>query len=127
MNPCINYPDSVTFVVTSLGDYGDDESVVSEHAVPSIVVQNTAYSHSNNQDAIGSDTVVYVDPENEFVQDNYFRLEELLLKINTFGGDESQNWFKVVSANISKDHLLCNNIDSVELILKKTASMADVS
>lgn len=126
MSVCIDYPDIVKFVQTSINGYGT-ETKVAEIEVPAIVVQNTGYNHSSNQDAIISDSVLYVDPDDAFVQANHFRLEEYQVVIPTFGGLEEDNYYKVISVQVSKDHLLCNDIDSVELLLKKVSNIQDVS
>lgn len=117
---CINYKDTVTLVTTTVDSYGA-EVADEEYEVQAVVEMATGYTHSDNQDAITSDAIVYVDPSNEDVQDNFYRLEEMLVIIDIFGTHENRSWFKVTNVVVARDTQLCNTVDNIQLNLKKVS------
>ncbi len=117
---CIEYNDTVTLCTTTVDAYGA-EIVDEEYEVPAVVEMATGYIHSDNQDAITSDAIVYVDPSDQDVADNYYRLEEMLVVANLFGAPENRSWFKVTNVVVARDTQLCNEIDNVQLNLKKVS------
>lgn len=122
MSVCIEYPDNITLVSTTVDGYGklviDDEE-----DVQAIFEMATGYAHTDNQEAITSDAIAFVSPEDEFVADNFYRLEEMLVVADLFGSSDDQSWFKVVNVIVSRDSQLCNTIDNVQLQLKKTSPL----
>lgn len=126
MSPCIAYNDTVTLVKTTVDGYGSQ--ILDDSAdVPAVVELNTGYTHAANQDAVTSDAIVLVDPTNAFVQANFYRLEEMLVVIDLFNTPLGDAWYKVESVTVNRDHQLCNQIDNVQLNLKKTVGIAGVS
>jgi len=87
----------------------------------------TGYTHSDHQDAITSDAIAFIDPSNSNVISNFYRLEEMLVIANLFGASEAQSWFKIESVVVARDTLLCNNIDNVQLNLKKVRPVGGIS
>lgn len=120
---CIQMDDLVTLVVTSPNEYGT-EVLESEAEIDAAIDLSTGYSHGANQDAITSDARVFVSPLSDFVKANFYRLEELLVKIDLFDTPDNMAWYKVDSVNVARDTQLCNEIDHLELVLKKTAPLA---
>lgn len=125
--PCIQYDDVVTIGFEGVGAYGDNSQIVEQAEVPAAIDMNTGYSHNANQTAIESDAVAFVDPANEFISDNFYRLEEALVKISLFGTPDKMAWYKVTDVTVSRDTQLCNEIDNIELSLKKTAQPLEVT
>lgn len=123
----LNYQDVATFVKVSSGGYGNDKTVTQQIDIPVIFLQNTQASHSRFQDSIESDAICYVDPFNSFVINNYNRLEGMYILQPLFGSADSQSWYKIISVTVNRDHLLGNEIDNIELRLKKTTPIAGVS
>lgn len=123
---CLKMNDTITLVATQPDEYGTEE-VESEAEVRAAVDLSTGYSHGANQDAVESDAVAFLSPEDEFVSDNFYRLEEMLVSIPLFGTPERRTWYKVVSVNVARDTQLCNEIDHLELLLKKTAPLPESS
>lgn len=119
----LNYQDTGTFYEVGSGGYANNKTVASSSDVPIIFLQNTGFTHSQFQDGIDSDAICYVDPSNTFIQDNYNRLEGMYLKAAMFGAPGVISWFKVESVTINRDHLLGNQIDNIELSLKKTKEL----
>lgn len=121
MSALINYQDAATLVVMGgSSEYANDKSVDEIATVPVVFLQNTGLSHSAYQDAITSDAVMYVDPDNEFVQSRSYRLEGMRVLAPMFGASDPDGWYKIESVTVNRDHLLSNEIDNVECALKKT-------
>lgn len=126
MSVCIQFNDTITLVTTTPDEYGSE--IVDEIAeVNAAIDLNTGYSHSSNQDAVTSDAIAYLDPNDEFIQDNFYRLEEMLVMIDLFGTPESRAWYKITQVNPARDTQLCNRVDHVEVLLKKTTEALDIS
>jgi hypothetical protein len=122
----IQYSDTATLVKATVDEYGT-ERIEETADVPCIIELNTGYLHFDNQDAVNSDAVVFVDPEDEFVQDNFFRLEEMMVIITKYGSPQSEAWYKVTSVGVNTDHQLSNRIDNVQLNLKKTTEIEAIT
>jgi len=123
---CLAIRDPITLVATTSDEYGAEVLDEQAHLLAAIDL-NTGYSHGANQTAVTSDAIVYISPENEFVQDNFYRLEEMLVVIDLFNTPESRSWYKITSVNVARDTQLCNKIDHLELMLKKTSEVLDIS
>lgn len=112
------YKDEATFYKVESDGYSNNKSVDDSAVVPVIFLQNTGFIHASNQENIDSDGVVYPDFTHEFIEDNHMRLEGMYIKIETFGS--SPSWYKVTKCIVNRDHLLNNQIDNIQLLLKKT-------
>jgi hypothetical protein len=122
----ISYPDTITLLTTDVNLYGS-EIVDEESEVACAIELNTGYMHTANQDAVNSDAIVFIDPNDPFVVDNFYRLEEMLVVITKYGSKEEDAWYKVTKAIVSMDHQLTNQIDNVQLNLKKTTSIVGIT
>jgi len=123
---CVQYKDTITLILTAPNEYGSE--IIDDSAeVKAAIDLNTGYSHGNNQDAVDSDAIAFVSSKNQFIQDNYNRLEEMLVTIPLFGTPLPKAWYKVTQVNVARDTQLCNQIDHLELLLKKTAEVTYVS
>lgn len=126
MSPCIQFNDTITLVATTVDEYGSDQ-LDDQAEVQAAIDLNTGFVHGANQDAVTSDAIVFLNPDEEFVQDNFYRLEEMFVVIELFGTPEQRAWYKITQVNVARDTQLCNQIDHLELLLKKTSQVADVS
>jgi hypothetical protein len=122
----LEYQDTVTLLQTAVDGYGN-ESVVAEADVAATVDFNTAWRHGASQDAINSNAVVFVDPDDDFVQVQLGRLEGMLVVVPLFGASDDQSWFRVISSIVSRDTQLDNEIDNIQLLLKKSSRLQSVS
>lgn len=127
MNMELNYPDTATFVKVTAGTYRGSRVVSEQDAVPVIFVQNTGLNQSNFQDTINSDAICWPDPTNEFIVDNFNRLEGMFILAPLFDVDDDDGWYRVESVTVNRDHLISNQIDNIECRLKKTSRIAGVS
>jgi hypothetical protein len=123
----LNYPDVATFVKVQSGGYSGSKEVVSQDEVNVIFEQDTNFDHISNQDGVTSDATCWPDITNEFIVDNFNRLEGMYIMIPLFGSGNEASWFKIESCMIFRDHLLGNTIDNIELRLKKTRPIPTVS
>jgi hypothetical protein len=123
----LNYQDSVTFVVVESGGYRGGKEMISQHDVNCIFIQSIGFVQAGFQESLDADAICYPDPENEFVMDNSNRLEGMYVKAPLFDVNEDEAWYKVETVRVNRDHLLTNNIDNVELLLKKTRPIQGVS
>jgi len=120
------YQDQVTFVRFTIDEY-DTERILDTTTVPAIIEHNTGWAHGNNQDIITSDAIIRPDPENAFVKANYHRLEEMLVITRPYGDPEHEAWYRVISVTTFKRPLLCNDVDNIEIALKKSTEPLSVS
>lgn len=128
MSDLIDYKDQVVLVLTAPGDAYGTREVVETHTASAVVVFGSIGArHAANQDNISADVTVFVDPSDAWVQDEHYRLEELLVVIGLFGTPQADAWYQVTDVAIHRDHLLSNQIDNVQLSLSKTASIGYVS
>lgn len=119
----IVYNDTVTLVTTTVDIYGS-ETVDEQYEVPAVVELGVGFTHADNQDAITSDAIVRVDPTNSDVQDNFYRLEGMMVIIDTFGSGNSLNWYRVADVTVYRDTQLSNQIDNIQLTLEKTTHVS---
>ena len=128
MSVCINYQDTIQLVKTTIPLNGYTTQIIEEiEEVPALFIQSTSWSHSDFQNQIGSDAQIYIDPSNEFVIENVYRLEEMYVIANMFGDNNTNCWYKIIAVTVGQDKLLTNNIDNVLLSLKKTSEIPSVS
>lgn len=123
----LTYKDTATFIrVTSTG-YRGSKLAVEQAQVPVIFLQNTGFINSNYQENYDADAICYPDPLDIFIDANHNRLEGLYILAPLFGINDDDAWYKVTEVRVNRDHLLGNQIDNIELLLKKTAKIAGVS
>lgn len=124
MSICLNYKDNISIVVPKYDKYGS-ESIDEIHETKALFIQNTGWSHSANNSNIDSNATLYVDPKDEFVQENSNRLEGMMVIANPFGFEQSQSWYRIIDVNVNQDKLLCNQIDNIALSLKKSTEIGN--
>jgi len=118
MNRLLNYQDTVQLIQTTQNGWGDNTvSVVAE--VPALFHEGTSQSQSGYVERIACDAHVYLDPENEYVKGNAFRLEGLYIVANLYGGIESESWYKISRVVVGQRKLLTNEINNVHCYLTK--------
>lgn len=123
----LNYQDTATFYKVTSSGYANAKTVSENEDVPVIFLQSIGFTRINSQELITSDAICYPDPENAFIQDNYMRLEGMYILAPLFDVSNEQGWFKVINCIVNRDHLLGNEIDNIQLILKKTSKLINVS
>lgn len=122
----LDYKDSVQLVDPVIDSYGA-EKIGQVETVPALFIQGTGWQHAQNQTAVTSDGIIYIDPEHWFVIANTYRLEDMLVIANPFGSPTGDAWFRIVDVIVAQDKLLGNGIDNIRLELKKTTELAYVS
>lgn len=123
----LTYQDTATFIEASPSGYANDKTVASQAEVPVIFLQNLGFSRGNYQESVDADAICYPDPESAFVLANHNRLEGMYIIAPLFGISSDEGWYKVVGVAVNRDHLLQNQVDNIELRLKKTRRIAGVS
>lgn len=127
MNLLLEYPDTATFVVAASGAYANDKMMSEQFEVNVVFVQNLQFRRTNFQDQIDADAICYPDIENEFIVSHFNRLEGMYVMMSLYGAPETISWFKVSQVVVNRDHLLNNEIDNIELRLKKANPVPGVS
>lgn len=127
MTLLLNYQDTATFVTVSADSYGNTKVIEEQYDVPVIILQNTGFVHSTNQDALTADAVLYPDPLNSFISDNHNRLEGMYVVMPLYGDSADDGWYKITHVSVNRDHLLTNSIDNIECSLKRTTPIQGVS
>lgn len=123
----LNYPDTATFVLVESTGYGNDKESQQQVDVPVIFIQSTGFVRAGFQENVDADAICFPDFTNGFIVDNHNRLEGMYIRMPLFGATAAESWYKVESATVNRDHLLGNQIDNVELRLKKTRPISGVS
>lgn len=118
--------DTVKLATTTHDGYGD-KTVTVLTDVPSLFIQRTGLTHTDNADSITSDAAVYLDPENEIVVSNMFRLEGMYIIAQPFGQLTEESWYRITSVNVGQRKLLDNAIDNIYCRLQKVAGLAYAS
>lgn len=115
----IVYKDTVTLYQMSSDGYGDKTTeVVSE--IPSLFLQSSGYTHTDNVDLANSDAHVYLDPTHEAVLDNTYRLEGMYIEAKPLGETEADSsWYRISRVVVGQRKLLANNVDNVHAFLQK--------
>lgn len=127
MNLVLEYPDTATFVLAQSGVYGNNKTMLEQFAVDVIFVQNLQFRRFGYQDQIDADALCFPDITNEFVMEHANRLEGMYVLMPLYGAADNISWFKVTQVIVNRDHLLNNEIDNIELRLKKASPIPGVS
>ena len=98
-----------------------------QYEVKATFLQNTGFLHTNNQDVIDSDAIVYPDELNAVVKSLANRLEGMYVIAALYGADEDESWYKITKVSVNRDHLLTNTIDNIQCLLKKSEALPGVS
>jgi hypothetical protein len=87
--------------------------------VPCMYEQTTAYQHGSSQDAVTGAPRLVLPHDDDFVLAHAYRLEEMVVEVNPFGGSGVAQRFKIASVTPGRDLLLGNEVRHVECDLKK--------
>lgn len=123
----MNYQDTATFIEVTSAGYSSNKVVVEQAEVPVIFLQNTSFQRTNSQEGVDSDAFCYPEPTDPFVTEHNYRLEGMYILAPLFDASDAEGWYKIVKVTINRDHLLGNQIDNVELALKKSSPISGVS
>ena len=118
MNRLLNYQDVVRLIQTTQNGYGD-HTISVDIEVPALFHEGTSQSQSGYVERIACDAHVYLDPENEYIKANAFRLEGMYLVANLYGGEESESWYKISRVVVGQRKLLDNAINNCHCFLTK--------
>lgn len=121
----LSYPDTVILVDPVINDYGS-EKIGRQETVKAIVGQVTGYARGANQAQITADSIAYLDPSNSFVLQVVQRLEGMLV-ITSLGEDSTDAWYRIETVNVGRRSLTCNDIDNIQVNLKKTSPIGTIS
>lgn len=116
----ICYKDQGTFVTVEPDVYSNTKSVQEQVVVEGDFFQDTTFLHSNHQDVVGADAAFFADPTNEWIISKHYRLEGMYFVEPLFDGDPAESWYKVIKVTVNRGILLCNDVDTVQILLKKT-------
>lgn len=113
--------DTCQLAEISSDGYGDREVEVLT-TIDCLFLQSTGNSHTNNTDIANSDAHVYLDIEDPEVKDRGYRLEGMYLRINPFGADMNESWYRIDKVVVGQRKLLTNEVDNVHAFLRKVAN-----
>lgn len=123
----LNYRDTATFVRVGSGNYKNDKAVIEQANVPVIFIQNTGFLNNEFQENVDADAVCYPDFTNAFLISNDYRLEGMYVLAPLFGASSDEGWYKVINVTVNRNHLLDTDIDNVQLLLKKSTPIGNIS
>lgn len=118
--------DTVKLAQTSSDMYGDlTVEVLSD--VQCLFIQRTSVEQSDNAIGVTSDATIYLDPTNQVVLDNSYRLEGMYIIAQPFGQSQTESWYQISGVQVGQRKLLNNAIDNIHCELVKVAGLAYVS
>lgn len=117
--------DTVRLATTTVDGYGD-KTVTVLTDVKSLFIQRTSATHEENANAVQSDATVYLDPSNQILIDNMYRLEGMYIIAQPFGQAKEESWYKISEVTVAQRKLLDNAIDNIHCTLEKVAGLAYV-
>lgn len=118
MNRLLVYKDTVRLIQTGQDGWGDNTIIV-DVEVPALFHEGTSQAESSYVERIATDAHVYLDPENEYVKNNAFRLEGMYIVANLYGGIESESWYKISRVVVGQRKLLENDVNNIHCFLTK--------
>lgn len=127
MPKLLNHKDNIVLVVVNATGYGNSKVVLEQHDIRGTFLQNTGFLHTNNQDILNSDAILYPNERDPFIIANHNRLEGMYIIAPLFDADPDKSWFKIETVAVNRDHLLGNKIDNILLTLKRTEALPGVS
>lgn len=123
----MDYNELLTFYLLSSTGYQGVKQISDSELVPCIFSQNTSIARRQQQENIDADALCYPDFNNDFIFKYANRLEGMYIVANVFEGTESKSWYKVDTCIVNRDVLLDNEIDNIELRLKKVEALPNIS
>lgn len=123
----LEYPDTATFYEVASSGYRNEKIIQESGSVRCIVIQSTGTITNRNQELVDADAILYPDPTDAFITEHFNRLEGMFVLAALFGAADADSWYKVETVTVNRDHLLNNEIDNIEVQLKKSAPVALVS
>lgn len=123
----IPYRDTVTIYEVVPDEYGRSKDIASTSAVSAIFLQSIKIRQSGSQDTIDADAIVYLDPDDTYIQGKSYRLEGMYLRAPIYDSASGDNWYCIESVTVNRDHLLSNQIDNILCILSKSEKLVAVS
>lgn len=121
----LNYQDSIILVDPVIDKYGT-EKIGRMETVKAIVGQATGYAQSNNQAAITSDAIAYLNHEDAYVLSIHKRLEGMFVIISE-GELQADSWYRITSVAVGRRSLTSYTVDNVQVNLSKSAALVSVS
>lgn len=121
----LNFQDTITIIDPVIDEYGS-EKIGTTKTVAAIVGPATGYAEGNNQAAITTDAIAYIDPADTYVAANYNRLEGMLV-ITSEGETSTDAWYRIVTVSVGRRSLTDYTLDHVLLNLSKTTPITSVS
>lgn len=122
----INYHDSALLLKIKSSGYKGKNEIVDQDDVPGIFVDSSGLSQANFQDGINADAVFYADPESEFMIKYNYEVNGFSLMLPSYDG-LGERWYMVTQVTVNKNHLLGDEIDNVELRLKKSSPVTNIA
>lgn len=115
----IHMPDTVHIVNTAVDGYGDFVAL-EEADVKGAFFQGTADHFTNDTDMMEAyDAHCYVDETSDFVVSNGFRLEGMYIRVNLYGFEDNQCWYKIADVKLGVTKLLDNVVNNCHCFLQK--------
>lgn len=124
MYPTLKFKDRVTVYTVTPDDYGKDVPGEGE-VMLGLYVQNTTFLHTNNQDGVSGTSRLYLPANTNFMKDNHYRLEGMLVKVNPFGEDAAYQYFRIIDVIPARDILNRNRVRHVECELQKVTDFGN--
>lgn len=123
----LNYNELATFVIAESDGYRGSRAMAEQHSVDCIFIQSISFSNSSQQETRDADAIIFPNPDDAFISENFYRLEGMYVMVSPFGASGAISWYRIESVTINRDHLLTNSIDNIECLLKKTEAVSGVS
>lgn len=124
----MDYKDEVRFYETASGNYGQDVlgDPLNREVIRGLLVQRTGFAN-NRFDTATADNQLFLPGDDEWLADNYLRLEGMVVSVSPFGADHTEQLFRVTRVVPARDLLLDAQVQHLELELTLLAEVEGVS
>lgn len=120
----IIYRDTVRLYRVTADGYNQNKTVASYCDVNAVFLSELGMTRSGFVSNVTSGSICYLDPEDDYVVNNYNRLEGVYLRASVYGQYE---WYRIKEVVINRNHLLGDRVDNIEAYLDKVDPLYKVS
>lgn len=115
--------DTVKIATTTFDGYGDKTLTILTE-VKCLFIHRLGVQNETFMDTTTSDASVYLDPTNQLIVDNMYRLEGMYVIAQPFGTSQEESWYRITNVTVAQKKLLTNKIDNILCRLQKISGLA---
>ena len=78
-----------------------------------------AQNSAGEVEVLDTDAHCYLDPDHEYVQKNFYRLEGMYLKAPSPFNRNEEDWYKIIKTKVGHQKLTTNVVNNIHVFLSK--------